>query len=212
MKVWLHLILLLLLPISAAEAASSDGTTITAPNGSLTAADNSVWTWGSAAPQSGQYYILRNGISADGGYAAVMEVANSGQIYAENTDLGSWFEWNGSNWPSSSAPGAPIPPPSSSNPVQLGNGSLPATLGPWYELTASNTTVNSYTLPVCPQVNTYWDVVSGHLQLTVPSGGWYNLPGNNALIELSTFGTATATTFCDAQGNWHIGWGGGPPS
>ncbi len=85
---------------------SPDGTTLTAPSsGSLTSAAGT-WTWGPATvgqPQcAGCYQTYLNGTASNGGNATKMEVANGGQLYAQNH--WGWFRWNGSGWTSVSGP------------------------------------------------------------------------------------------------------------
>jgi hypothetical protein len=69
--------------------------------------------------------ILLNGQSAGGGSAVELEVANSGQMYANA--LGQWWEWNGSGWPSSTNPSAgPVTTPAS---LTVAANSTPTAIG-----------------------------------------------------------------------------------
>jgi len=84
---------------------SPDGATLSAPSsGSLTTAAG-IWTFGTTQPQPGQYEIFLNGNYVPG-WAAVMEVNNGGQMYAYNSDLGSWWVWN-NTWSQSAVPVSP---------------------------------------------------------------------------------------------------------
>jgi hypothetical protein len=75
---------------------------LTAPSsGSLTTAAG-IWTFGTTQPEPGQYEVFLNGSYASG-WAAVMEVNNGGQLYAYNSDPGSWWVWN-NTWLQSAAP------------------------------------------------------------------------------------------------------------
>ena len=83
---------------------SPDGTILTAgSNGSLMTAAGA-WTFGTTQPQPGQYEIFLNGSHVPGGgYAAKMEVDNSGKLYAYNSDGNLWWVWN-NGWSQSAAP------------------------------------------------------------------------------------------------------------
>ena len=129
-----------MLAISTAHAtASPDGTMITAPSGSLTTAAGT-WTFGPAAPGSyysaGQYDIMLNGVWLYPGYGAVLEVANGGQIYNQNTIAGAisnypptfWQTWNGSTWVNVPAPSALSPDGSI---ITAPSGSLVTAAGTW---------------------------------------------------------------------------------
>jgi hypothetical protein len=93
----------------SAPNVSPDGTIITAPNGRLITSAGA-WTYGSAQQpgEPGQYQILLNGGNSlwctGCGYAAKMEVAHGGVLYAYNSLVNGWWVWNGSAWASSSAP------------------------------------------------------------------------------------------------------------
>ena len=81
---------------------SPDGTVLAAPSsGNLTTAAGT-WTFSTVQPQPGQYEIFLNGNYVSG-WAAEIEVNNGGQLYAYNSDLNSWYVWNG-GWAQSAAP------------------------------------------------------------------------------------------------------------
>ncbi len=91
-----------------ALAVSPDGTTISAPTGSLVTSAGT-WTFGTAQQtgERGQYQILLSGGTkwpAGQGYAAKMEVANGGQLYTYNSFVNGWWIWTGSVWAKSAAP------------------------------------------------------------------------------------------------------------
>jgi hypothetical protein len=217
--------LLLALALGLLSAAPALAQTIIAPTGTVTTSDGAVWSWGGAAPQAGQYYVLRNGVSAEGGEAAVMDVSG-GLLYAENTSIppGAWFLWNGSGWtPEASAPspstgggttttgGSSGGSSGSPGPILLTASQSLSTLSPWYEV-QTGTGIIRITLPTCPQGAAFWDATGdGDLRLNLPSGSWANLPANNQEVSLSVYGSATATTYCGADGNWRISFGGAPP-
>jgi hypothetical protein len=226
--VWIMLKILAFIAMMLPAAAMAQ--TITAPVGTVTTSDGASWSWGGTAPQAGQYYVLRNGVSADGGEAAVMEVSG-GALYAENTSVspGVWFLWNGSGWTQeASAPspstgggttttggssgGSTTPTSSSgSGPTLLTGSQTLSTLGPSYEA-QTGTGIVRITLPACPQASSFWDAIGdGDLRLTLSSGNWANLPASNQEVSLSVYGNATATTYCGSDGNWRISFGGAPP-
>ncbi len=104
---------------------SSDGTTLAAPSGrSLTTAAG-IWTFGTTQPQPGQYVIYLNG-NYVGGWAALMEVNNGGQLYVYNSYVGTWFVWNNGWWYSA----APVSPDGTTL-TAPSSGSLTTTVGAW---------------------------------------------------------------------------------
>ncbi len=87
---------------SAADAlAALTGTTptnvtrITAPNGTITSPDGTVFSFGGA--QAGGYAILVNGSHNPPTAAAAELGIKSGVVYAHN-DRGNWFQWTGTTW------------------------------------------------------------------------------------------------------------------
>jgi hypothetical protein len=91
---------------AAAQAASPDGTTITAPSGSVVSVDGT-WTFGTITSAGGNALLL-NGVNTGGGFANVLEVANCGHIYAF-TLTKNWYTFTNGGWQ-----GGAIPPTSSS--------------------------------------------------------------------------------------------------
>src|SRR5437016_10089481 len=94
------------------------------------------WTFDSTTANGG-HLILLNGQSAAGGAAEELEVANGGNLFADNS-YGQWWEWNGSDWTSSAnpLPSSPPPPSSSVSPdgstlFSGGSGSLVTSAGTW---------------------------------------------------------------------------------
>ncbi len=81
---------------------SPDGTISTAPSGAALTTNAGTFSWGGTAPQ-GQIYILLNG-GGSNGWAAKMEVADGGKLYAYNSYLNGWYVWNGAGWSATSAP------------------------------------------------------------------------------------------------------------
>ncbi len=70
----------------------TDGTRITAPNGTITAPDGTVFSFGGTTV--GGYAILVNGSPLGG---AVELGIKSGVVYVRNSD-NSWFKWTGTTW------------------------------------------------------------------------------------------------------------------
>jgi hypothetical protein len=108
---------LLVLGLSfGAQAASPDGSTLTAVAPLVTAAGT--WTFG-APGQPGGTAILLNGALASGGSAAELFILNGGQIYAKNS-AAYWFLYRGGAWIGVSDPtgggggGGALPPPTTS--------------------------------------------------------------------------------------------------
>jgi hypothetical protein len=207
--------------------------TINAPTGTVTTSDGASWSWGGAAPQAGQYYVLRNGVSADGGEAAVMEVSG-GLLYAENTSVppGVWFLWNGSGWTEeASAPptstgggttttggssgGSTTPTqPSGGGPTLLtGSITLTAPLANWYQMNSSSVAIA--TLPPCSAISapSYFDTTGvGPLVLQLSSGSWVDQPPGAQTVGLWVYGPS-ATAWVSSDGtNCHISFGGAPPT
>lgn len=91
-------------------SASTNPTTTVSPDGSILMAGTNgnlvtsvgTWTFGTTTTPYGNL-ILLNGQSAGNGSAVELEVANSGHLYADNSQ-GQWWEWNGSGWTSSTNP------------------------------------------------------------------------------------------------------------
>src|SRR5205085_2542713 len=96
---------------------SPDGSTLMASTSGSLATSAGTWTF-SAATGPGGNLILLNGQSAASGSAVELEIANQGQLYADNNN-GQWWQWNGSGWTQTAAPGgasnSPTGPSSSSS-------------------------------------------------------------------------------------------------
>jgi hypothetical protein len=85
---------------------SPDGTSITAPSGTVTTADG-VWTWGSASG-GGNYNILLNGLYINAN-ASQMQVNSHGSLFFLR-DIGGWYVWLNYAAMAATAPtSAPIP-------------------------------------------------------------------------------------------------------
>jgi pimeloyl-ACP methyl ester carboxylesterase len=91
-------------PSPPPQQVSPDGTMLTAlSSGSLSTAAGT-WTFARTQPQPGEYEIFLNGnYVTGGGYAAEMEVAHGGNLYAYNSDSRRWWVWN-NGWSQSAAP------------------------------------------------------------------------------------------------------------
>jgi hypothetical protein len=75
---------------------SPDGSTLLAGSAGSLVTSAGTWTFGTTTTSYG-YDILLNGAQAAGGSAVELEVANQGNLYADNS-LGTWYEWANSSW------------------------------------------------------------------------------------------------------------------
>ena len=90
-------------------ALTADSVTSSAPTGAPLATSGGVWSWGPAQAGrqiggggfQGDYVLYLNGMQV--GSALLIEVANGGKLYANNSLFG-WFVWNGTQFVSTSAP------------------------------------------------------------------------------------------------------------
>jgi hypothetical protein len=90
-------------------ALTLDGVTSSAPTGSPLATSAGVWSWGPAQAGrhiggggfQGDYVLYLNGMQVASAF--LIEVAHTGQLYANNSLFG-WFVWNGTQFVSTSAP------------------------------------------------------------------------------------------------------------
>jgi probable HAF family extracellular repeat protein len=83
---------------------SPDGSTLTVPQsqaGGTLVTTTGMWNFGAASNAYG-FSVLLNG-GTNGGYAALLEVAHGGQLYAQASDS-SWWQWNNPGWSSSPGP------------------------------------------------------------------------------------------------------------
>ena len=85
-------------------AVSADGSTLLPGSGGSLVTSAGTWTFSSSTNSYGNL-ILLNGAAATDGSATELEVANQGNLYADNAQ-GQWYEWTGSSWTSTSAPGS----------------------------------------------------------------------------------------------------------
>ncbi len=113
---------------------SPDGSILMAGTGGSLVTNAGIWSF-SAAGAGGGNVILLNGQPAANGSAVELEVANQGQLYADNAQ-GQWYVWNGAGWSGSSAPPGTSPPPSGLSPdgsiLMAGTGgSLVTNAGIW---------------------------------------------------------------------------------
>src|SRR5207248_443679 len=91
-------------------SASTNPTPTVSPDGSILIVGSNgnlvtsagTWTFGTTTTAYGNP-ILLNGQSAAGGLANELEVAQGGNLFADNA-LGQWYQWNGSNWSTSGNP------------------------------------------------------------------------------------------------------------
>jgi len=81
--------------LPTAVVLSPDGTSITAPSGTLTTY-HGTWSFGAATATGGNALLL-NGTHAAGGFGAKLVVANNGMVYTFTAD-GAWFQWSSTGW------------------------------------------------------------------------------------------------------------------
>src|SRR5262249_5642115 len=76
---------------------SPDGTTLLAGSGGSVVTGDGVWSFGASSAGAPGFAILLNGLSAAGGAAVSLEVAQDGHLFADNAQ-GQWYEWFGTGW------------------------------------------------------------------------------------------------------------------
>src|SRR5205085_280322 len=118
-----------------------DGSTLFSGGSGSLVTSAGTWTFGSTTANGG-HLILLNGQSAIGRAAGELEVANGGNLFADNS-YGQLWEWNGSSWTSSTDPlvssAAPSLSADGSTFFPGGSGSLLTSAGTW---TFDSTTAN----------------------------------------------------------------------
>src|SRR5207237_709008 len=112
---------------------SPDGSTLAVSSALNLVTSAGTWSFSTTANPFGNL-ILLNGQLAASGSAVKLEVANGGNLYADNSQ-GQWWLWNGSGWNASVAPPALSPDGSTLSVGQSGN--LQTNVGAW---TFDNTT------------------------------------------------------------------------
>jgi len=92
---------------------SPDGTMVPTTASQIVDNSGAVWTM---SPAGSSYAILRNGVSAAGGYGSKIYWKNS-TVYVYGTDS-NWWQWTGSAWLNIGAtqPGTTTPPPTTGSP------------------------------------------------------------------------------------------------
>jgi hypothetical protein len=162
---------------------SSDGTTVPTTASQIVDNSGAIWTIGSS------YAILRNGVSAGGGYGAKI-LWQSSSVYVYGTDS-NWWQWTGSGWTKGT-------PPASGG--TTGGGTTTSADGTMVPTTASQIVDNSGAI---------WTIGSSYaiLRNGVSAGGGY---GTKILWQSSTiyvYGT---------DSNWWqwtgLGWTKGTPT
>src|SRR5206468_32123 len=110
-----------------------DGSTLMAGSGGSLVTGTGTWTFSTTATPYGDA-ILLNGQSAANGSATELQVANGGNLYADNLQ-GQWWQWTGSGWSATTNPsGSSVSPPVSpdgSTLMAAGNGNLVTGAGTW---------------------------------------------------------------------------------
>lgn len=162
---------LLLLATPALAQTSPDGTTITAPTGTVVTTVGT-WSWGGQVPPWG-YQILLN-TNAINGAAGTLEVANGGQLFALNS-AGSWFVWQNGAFVSSGGPSASISPDGSTITAPTtqtltttaGTWSFGASAPPWgYQILLGNAATGG-------QAATMEAANGGQMSVLNSAGNWY---------------------------------------
>src|SRR5438105_1164654 len=104
------------LSFSVASESSPDGSILMAGTAGNLVTSAGIWTFNTAL-SPGQYAILLNGHQVGATPTQELEVAQQGNMFANNSD-GSWWEWGGSGWTHSSNPLPSLspPPPASISP------------------------------------------------------------------------------------------------
>jgi hypothetical protein len=153
------------------------------------------WTFDNATANGG-HLILLNAQSAAGGAAAELQVANGGNLFADNS-YGQWWEWNGSGWVGAADP----------NPTSGGGRIL--TVGPGKEFStiadAINASQNGDTIQI--QAGTYTnDYATINTDITLQGiGGQVNMvstgliPNGKAIFITNGNDTINNFSFSGAQ-------------
>jgi hypothetical protein len=153
------------------------------------------WTFDNATNASGNLVLL-NGKQANNGSATKLEVANSGNLYADNAQ-GQWWAWNGSGWIGAADP----------NPTSGGGRIL--TVGPGQQFStiadAINASQNGDTIQV--QAGTYTnDYATINTDITLQGiGGQVNMvstgliPNGKAIFITNGNDTINNFSFSGAQ-------------
>jgi hypothetical protein len=200
---------------------SPDGSTLTVAQslaGGTLVTSAGTWNFGAASNVSGNAVLLNGG--GTNGWAALLQVANGGQLYAQASD-GSWWRFNGSGWSASTAPsGGPISPDGSTLTVaqSLVGGTLVTSAGTWNLGAASNVSGNAVLLN--GGGTNGWAVLlkvanGGRLYAQAGDGSWWqwNNPGwstapseglvspDGSTIDIGDFGSTLVTS----AGVWNFG-------
>src|SRR5205085_982546 len=118
---------------------SPDGSTLAVSSTLNLVTSAGTWSLGTTLNPFGSL-ILLNGQWAAGGSAITLEVAQGGNLFADNSQ-GQWWEWNGSGWSSATNPnGSTSPSPDGSMLTPASGGSLITSAGAW----SFDNTANTY--------------------------------------------------------------------
>jgi hypothetical protein len=212
-------------PSGGGGQVSPDGSTLTVAQsqggGSLVTSAGK-WTFGAVVTFYGNNVLL-NG-AGNGGYATLLEVANSGKLYAQASD-GSWWLWNNPGWSSSAAPpsgGGGVSPDGSTLTVtqSQGGGSLVTSAGKW-TFGAVVTFYGNNVLLNGGGTSGYATLLevanSGKLYAEASDGSWWlwNNPGwsrssapttGTTMITGVTFNAATNRREAIGSDNWPAAW------
>src|SRR5438270_3524798 len=140
---------------------SPDGSTLAVSSTLNLVTSAGTWSLGTTLNPFGSL-ILLNGQAAASGSAVKLEVANGGNLYADNSQ-GQWWQWNGSAWNASAAPPALSPDGSTLSVGQSGN--LQTNVGAW----AFDNTTNPFGHMIL--VNGQWAAGGSAITLEVAQGG-----------------------------------------
>ena len=91
-----------ILAVDSPPALSPDGSTLMPGGGGSLMTSAGTWTFSASTNSSGNL-ILLNGAWASDGSGTELEVANQGNLYADNAQ-GQWYEWVSGGWTTTTAP------------------------------------------------------------------------------------------------------------
>src|SRR5436853_607902 len=108
------------------------------PNGSTLAAGGTgnlitgagTWTFSTQTDPGGNKILLNGQFPSAGGAGIEMEIANHGNLYADNSQ-GNWYEWSGSTWIATTNPTPTTLSPDGTALTPGQTGSLVTAAGTW---------------------------------------------------------------------------------
>ena len=178
------------LPVTLAP----DGSVLLAGSGGSLVTGAGTWTF-SESTNAGGNLILLNGAPAGDGAATKLQVANQGQIYAQNAQ-GDWYGWADGGWSSTTLPSAFSPDGSVLLPGS--GGSLVTSAGTWTFSDSTNSSGNLILLDGAAAGNgsaVKLEVANnGRLYADNALGNWYEWAGGGWTATSDPTPDATSTT------------------